>query len=278
MGAVSLPGVGGMLVVRSGAGLASIAASGLHVRLLNFLEPRLVAQETATGALTLDDGTTSSLNGTANGTSFQLSGSDGYSVSVSGSQSGLSGTVTAPFGTGSVVPLAFSPSITPSAAADGNYVGTYSITTSGYFTNHNRSSGALTRSCGFQVVNSGTLTMFVDSGGTVAVQDDWQESVQVIPPCPNHTDFATTIIRPAGPVGGRFPIDRPQVQFGFVDRSNSSTTTRLRTFAFVGVVNTTTLQGRYLKSNVYSDIVANGTEEHREGYRMAETVVTLTKR
>src|SRR5262245_36531739 len=115
MGSVSVAGVTGLLMVRAGTGLASIARPSVLTALLDLIEPRLLAQAASTGSLTLNDGRAVSLTGSYSGNTFELSGS-GYTVTVSVAGGSVSGTVTAPSGTGTVAPIAYS----GPASASGN--------------------------------------------------------------------------------------------------------------------------------------------------------------
>ena len=116
------------------------------------------------------------------------------------------------------------------------------------------------------------------SNGDIDVLDNWQEVTRIVAPCPTVTDFSEQTIRPAGPIGGRFPSERPQILFGWVDRGNHNGGTGVRATSFIGAINGTTIEGRLVKSWVFTAIVANGTEEAREGYPSSEAVITLRKR
>jgi hypothetical protein len=267
----------------------SLDQSGLRARLSpfealsNFFGPPLLAQSgSATGALTMDDGTSVKLGGTIAGGSVQLSGADGYSVTGSVSGTRLSGTVTTPFGSGTVTPVLIA---TPWAAQRGDLLGvfeaTYSMRANGYFRNTNISTGQSQRDCGYIVELTGTLSLDVhggagtDTGFRGQVVDSYRETYTIVPPCPQVSDFSPRVVE-----GSKTPdtsvFNSKHIQIGFDDRPNAGADL-VRTWAFVGVVNSTTIEGRLIKS-MRNVVLPSAISKHEEGYPLTETVMTLRHR
>ena len=168
------------------------------------IEPRVLAQgSTAGGTLALDDGTTIWLTGSGGGGNLQLSGPGGYSVTASVAGGVLSGTVSAPAGSGTVGPLVPVTTLQPEPGdPNGGFEATYTMTTSGYFRNVIASTQTIQRDCGYTVELTGTLRLDV-LGHPFGSQADfaaWSfgiagaKRVHIFPPCPGATDFSPTIM------------------------------------------------------------------------------------
>jgi hypothetical protein len=276
-----------MLLARATDGLGPLIPLTFHRGLpawFELFEARLMAQSgPASGLLTLDDGTTASLTGSYNSGSYQLSG-NGYSVSASASDGSLSGTVTGPRGTGTVSPMSgLAPATPPPADPTGVYSGTYQFTANGYFTNQTIATGVFDRKCGFAVVVSGTLTLSVlkdqgPGGRVVKLGDQWREAQRVVAPCRNHTDFSEQVIMPKGEFGMLYFGDVTKLVFAGVDQGEHDGGFGVRTFAFVGGLGGTTVEGRFARTSRFTALLLNGTNEHAEGFARTETSVTLIKR
>ena len=69
-------------------------------------------------------------------------------------------------------------------------------------------------------------------------------------------------------------FDSRHIQFGFDDRPASE---HVRTWAFAGVLNDTTIEGRFIKSR-RQIVFPSAISKHEQGYPLTETVVTLRHR
>lgn len=281
---MTLPGRTGVLFFSSLDQTGLRARLGVFETLSNLFGPRLLAQSgNATGALTMDDATSVALSGTIAAGSVQLSGAGGYSVtgSVSGTQ--LSGTVTTPFGSGTATPVLIA---TPWVAQRGDLMGvfeaTYSMRASGFFRNTNISTGQSQRDCGYIVELTGTLSLDVhggagtDTGFRGQVVDSYRETYTIVPPCPQVSDFSPRVVE-----GRKTPdtsvFNSKHIQIGFDDRPNVGADELVRTWAFVGVLNSTTIEGRFIKS-MRNVVFPSAISKHEQGYPLTETVVTLRHR
>jgi hypothetical protein len=234
------------------------------------------------GALTMDDAMSVPLGGTIAAGSVQLSGAGGYGVAGSVSSTRLSGSVTTPFGSGMATPVVLA---TPFVAQRGDLLGvfeaTYSMRTNGFYRNINLTTGQTQRDCGYTVDLTGTLTLDVKGGAGTAtafrgdVRESWRETYTIVPPCSQVSDFSPTAIEGSSP--GRSSIfDARDIQFGFDDRPDVGNGEQVRTWAFVGVLNSTTIEGRFFKSRRGISFGANS--RHEEGYPLTAIAVTLRHR
>jgi hypothetical protein len=289
VGSVTLPGRTGVLVINTSGSFVSSTPSNALAGLLDFIEPRVFAQGTAGGTLALDDGTTIWLTGSGGGGSLQLSGSDGYSVTASVVGGTLSGTVTAPAGSGAVSPLV---SVTRLAEdpgdPNGGFEAAYTMTTTGYFRNLD-ASNRTTRDCGYTVELTGTLRLDVPghsfSGSGLALRrmqfrNSWRETRTILPPCPAATNFSPTVME--APEGGYLEIvsrrARDVHQFGVEDKTtnpNGSTTTRV--VAFMGVYASEDMIQGTLVRMANSVVPTNNGGRHFQGFAPVQTAVTFQK-
>jgi hypothetical protein len=281
---VTLPGRTGVLF------FSSLDQSGLRARLggfealFNLFEPRLLAQSgNATGALTMDDGTSVRLGGNSAAGNVQLSGAGGYSVTGSVSGTRLSGTVTTPFGSGSATPVLIA---TPWVSQRGDLLGvfeaSYSMRASGYFRNTNISTGQSQRDCGYIVELTGTFSLDVrggagtDTGFRGEFVDAYRETSTIVPPCPQVADFSPRVVE--GRKTSDFVVfNSKHIQVGFDDRPDAGAGELVRTWAFVGVLNSTTIEGRFIKS-MRNVVLPSAISKHEQGYPLTEIVVTLRHR
>ena len=288
VGSVALPGRTGVLVINTAGSVAWLPRPDALAVLFDLVEPRVLAQgSTAGGTLAFDDGTTIWLTGSGGGGSLQLSGSGGYSVTASVSGGVISGTVTAPAGSGAVTPLVqITPLVPEPEDPNGTYEGTYAMTTSGYFRNVAEPAQTIQRDCGYSIELIGTLRLEVkgnvpNSGGLryMDFRDTWRETCTILSPCPGATNFAPTIIEPPGGTGVRslFHKATDVLQFGVEDKftdPNGATSTRI--FAFIGgYTGAPTIQGTFVTAA--NNIVPTNAGRHFEGFPPVQTVVTLQR-
>jgi hypothetical protein len=279
VGSVSLPGgVTGLVMLSATTGSSSLARTGLIDSLLDLIQPTVFAQSSASGTLTLSDSTAAVLTGTYTGGAFQMSGG-GFTVSATVSGASLSGTVSGPQGAGPVAAMSPAAPVIPAPAnSNGEYVGTYAMTVQGYYLNVGLPAGQLVRNCGVTYVISGTLALGLESGGRIAMSDQWREEMTIASNCPDVTQFVNIIQPPPGSdSGGDFTADLANIQISDFDQFPANGGTGIRTITFVGGFTAPTrIQGRFLKTFRFAG-PAN-TTEHREGYNVTETTVTLQKR
>jgi hypothetical protein len=144
------------------------------------------------------------------------------------------------------------------------------------------------RDCGFVVTTTGTLRVeivgpdqAIPGYSYVRWTDDWRESSRVESPCGGDlgpfNGFGAVVVTPNGPLILEGPREPANIQFAAADPGSVSGGTSLRTMAFVGAVNGSTIQGRYVRSSRFVSR-PNANNEHTEGYPLTETQVTLRKR
>jgi hypothetical protein len=285
VGSVALPGRTGVLVTNTARSVAWLRPDAFAA-LFDLIESRVHAQgSTAVGTLALDDGTTIWLTGSGGGSSVQLSGPGGYSVTASVSGGTLSGTVTAPAGSGSVSPLVrITPLVPEPGDPNGTFEATYARTTSGYFRNVNASNQTIQRDCGYTVELTGTIRLDVrgnvpNSGGFryMDFRDNWRETRTILPPCQGATNFSPTISEGESGVLTLFQKATDVLQFGIENKftdPNGSTVTRA--FAFIGgYTGATTLQGTVVR--LANNVVPTNTGQHFQGFSPVQIEVTLSK-
>jgi hypothetical protein len=175
---------------------------------------------------------------------------------------------------------------TPWVAQRGDLLGvfeaTYSMRASGYFRNTNTSTGQSQRDCGYIVELTGTFSLDVhggagtDTGFRGEVVDSYRETYTIVSPCSQVPDFSPRVVE------GRRTSDTAvfnskHIQMGFDDRPNVGADELVRTWAFVGVLNNTTFEGRLIKS-MRNVVFPSAISKHEAGYPLTEIAVTLRKR
>ena len=155
---------------------------------------------------------------------------------------------------------------------------TYSMTATGFYRNINTSNGQIQRNCGYTVELTGTLSLELKGGGSggpraMALRDNWTETSTIAAPCQGITDFTPSIL--SSPLAKELPRDAANIQFGVTDIQDDGNV--IRTYAFVGVLSGTAIEGRFIKSN-RSYRLASAISRHEGGYPPTETVLTLRKR
>jgi hypothetical protein len=280
-GSVSFRDGAGLLVVRAAGSLVGAQAVSPFDGLLDFLVLRLNAQgSTATGALTLADGTTIPLTGTHAAGTFQLSGG-GYSADVTVSNGALAGSVSTPAGPASVTPLGAAAAVPAPDNPSGTYIGSYEISAAGYHI-VKAPSGAVELNCLRRARITGTVTARIyvpdASPGTWAanIRDDWSESWSNEGTCPPEIFQGT--VRPQGPVGLDYTGTMEAIQGTFVDQGTGSFGQRLvRTHTFLGSVTGQTIQARVLKTFKEGPSTVNNNRTAEGGYPLSSTTFTLQK-
>jgi hypothetical protein len=280
--AVTLPGRTGVLIVNTATTVASLTRPEALALWWDLVEPRLFAQGgAATGTLTLTDGTTVRLSGTASGGSVQLSGPNGYSVTGSATRVSFSGMVTTPTGSGTVTALAPSAPYNEPADPRATYEGTYSMRATGYFRNTNVDTGQSQRNCGFDVEVTGTLRIDLRNSAPspryrfTELFDTWRETSTVASPCPSVPNFSPVVAEGSNDRG--LTRDAQNIQYGFDDGPYANGDGLIRTWGFVGVLNGTAIEGRLIRSR-HESLLASAISRHDQGYPPTEVIVTLRKR
>jgi len=289
-GSVALTGRTGILVINTAGSVAWRPRPDALAVLLDLIEPRVLAQgSTASGTLALDDGTTIWLTGSGAGGNLQLSGSDGYSVAASIATGVLSGTVTAPTGSGTVGPLVPVNTLNPEPGdPNGGFEATYTMTTGGYFRNINTTTGRIDRNCGYTGEVTGTLRLDVlghpqgSRGGFrhMEFRSRWRQTETILPPCPlvpsfspriteeTEGDFLQILSRKAN------DVHQFAVQHKFTNPTNGATVTRV--FAFVGAYTSeTAIPGTVVW--MANSTTPTNTGQHLAGFAPTQTAVTFQK-
>jgi hypothetical protein len=275
-------GTTGIVTVTTFTQLAGASRPVDVFALLDWFAPRLLAQGTATGALSLVDGTVVTLSGTTSGNTVQMSGAGGYSVSLTASGASLSGTVSAPQGSGSVSAI---PSVGVGASVPSNPAGTYSGNVSlfapGFYYNRIISNGVLERNCGYNTTITGPIKVTVlgaDSKApgrwNVEYVEQLQYKFQIVAPCPDVTQFESTANTAPSSSPPRVSADLANFQIAFSNAApigGGSDTT-----LFVATMTGTTINGRLTKARRFS-INPVPNNEHVEGWPPTDATVVLQK-
>lgn len=285
-GAVAMAnGTSGIVTVLTFTRLAAVSSPTDLYAVFEWFAPRLLAQGTATGALSLNDGTTVALSGTTSGSSVQMTGAGGYTASLSASGGSLSGTVTAPQGPGTVAPIppvGVPPSVPSNPAAV--YTGSVNLNvTDGYFFNRIISQNRIERSCLYQAAITGTIRFTVfgaDANApgrwTAEYNENLQYRLRIVPPCPDVTEFESIVSTDSTRVPGRVSVDLSNIQVAFASQWSANNGSGTENTTFVGAMTGTTINARFGKSRRFGGSPVPNNE-HFEGWNMTETSVALQK-
>jgi hypothetical protein len=275
LGNITIGDKTGTVLARAASTLSSLAPRWpVLARLLSVMEVPVYA-DSASGLLSLSDGTVVTLSGTFSGGTFSLSGG-GYAMTLATSGASLSGSGTAPSGATVVVSppdQVATPTPVPANAA-GTYTGSFRIEAPSYDINTFVSDGSIAVNCTYTTVVTGTLTLTLNARGDSyhAVLSAMWTDTQTVGSCPSHA--AGTVSVP-GPEGSSYDGPPSNIETAFVSQGpvNGGAMTRVGTF--VGAVSGNTIVGRYARSEAYS--INLGTQIHKEGYAAAAGNVVLTK-
>jgi len=268
----------GTVLARAASTLTSLESRPtVLARLLSVMEVPLYA-DSASGLLSLSDGTVVTLSGTYSGGTFSLSGG-GYAMTLTTSGASLSGSGTAPGGAAVVVSppdQVVTPTPVP-ANAGGTYTGSYRIDAPSYDINTMVSDGSVAINCTYTTVVTGTLSLELRAKATGPndyygfLNATWTDT-ETAWSCPSRAGQA---VSGPGPEGSDYNGPPSNIQTAFVSQGpvNGGAMTRVGTF--VGAVSGNTIVGRYARSMAYSVNLA--TQLHKNGYPSTGANIVLTR-
>jgi len=282
VGTLEVPGgagLGGLLVLnKSSSVVASRSAPGRWLSALSdLLQPALLAQSSASGTLVTDAGPVVPLTGTFNNSTFRMSGG-GYSIMATVNGAAISGSGTAP---GSVSAQVMSMP-TPVASTNppnpsGTYTSPFQITPTKTFKLVRNDNGVVMANCQEPRSVDGNLSirLSTDDGNTWDghLGASWTERPNGTP-----TGFGCAAVGGTNSdfygIDFRGPLDT--LVFARVHTQAQNGLTDVTTLGFVGVINNSTIQGRFWISYITSGITA-AAQTLTIGYPATAVNLTLTK-